>query len=266
MKIAFIGGGVMAEAMIGGVLCKGISRREDISVGETLEERCHALRERYDIFATNSNQKAAARGQLVVLSIKPQNLAEVMAQLNGGIQREQAVLSIVAGTRIATIVHGLGHASVIRVMPNTPAQIGEGISLWTSSSDVDREKRQLAQSVLSTMGEEIYVSDEKYLDMATAVSASGPAYVFLFIQSLIDAGVHVGLPRDMARTLALQTVLGSAKLAKETGKHPAELKEMVASPGGTTVEALLALEEGGFQATIINAVIAAYEKSMELGG
>ncbi len=265
MKLAFIGGGTMAEAMIGGILSKGVARREDISVGELLEARCRVLQERYGIFATTSNSRAVEKSDIVVLSVKPQNLPEVLAQLKGHLRQEQAALSIVAGARMSAISGGLGHPSVIRVMPNTPAQIGEGMSLWTCSSQVCDEVRQSARSILRTMGEEIYVSDEKYLDMATALSASGPAYVFLFIESLIDAGVHVGLPRDMARTLALQTVLGSAKLVKETGKHPAELKDMVTSPGGTTVEALLALEEGGFRATVISAVIAAYEKSVELG-
>ena len=265
MKLAFIGGGTMAEAIIGGVLSKGIAGGEDISVGEFLEERSQVLRERYGVFATTSNPSAAERGDIIVLSVKPQNLPEVLAQLDGSLRPEQTILSIVAGVRMSTIVEGLGHHSIIRVMPNTPAQIGEGMSLWTCSPEVNGEVRQLARSILRTMGEEIYVSDEKYLDMATALSASGPAYVFLFIESLIDGGVHLGLPRDMARTLALQTVLGSAKLVKETGKHPAELKDMVTSPGGTTVEALLALEEGGLRATIINAVIVAYEKSVELG-
>jgi pyrroline-5-carboxylate reductase len=162
-------------------------------------------------------------------------------------------------------VDGLGHPYVIRVMPNTPAQIGQGMSLWTCAPQVDGEMRRSARSILETMGKELYVSEEKYLDMATALSASGPAYVFLFIEALIDSGVHLGLPRAMSRTLALQTVLGSARLVEATGRHPAELKDMVTSPGGTTVEALLALEEGGFRATVINAVLAAYEKSVELG-
>ena len=216
------------------------------------------------ILATTSNAEAAEQGDIVVLAVKPQNLVEVLSQLKGELKPDQSVLSIVAGTRMSTLVDGLSHASVIRVMPNTPAQIGEGMTLWTSSN-INEETLELTRSVLATMGEEIYVTDEKYLDMATALSASGPAYVFLFIESLIDAGVYVGLPRDMARTLALQTVLGSTKLVKETGKHPAELKDMVTSPGGTTVEGLLALEEGDLRGTIINAVIAAYGKSQELG-
>ena len=124
----------------------------------------------------------------------------------------------------------------------------------------------MTASILETMGKEIYVSDEKYLDMATALSASGPAYVFMFIEALTDAGVHIGLSRDMAQSMALQTVLGSTKLALETGRHPADLRNMVTSPGGTTVEALLELEDGGFRSSVLNAVIAAYRRSLELGG
>ena len=254
----------MAEAMLGGILSKGVASRDEISVGEPLEDRCQLFQEQYGVFATTSNPKAVERGDIIVLSVKPQNLPEVLTSLDGGVRPDQSILSIVAGVKMSTIADRLGHPSVIRVMPNTPAQIGEGMSLWTCSPNVDNKGRQMAQSILRTMGEEIYVSDEKYLDMATAVSASGPAYVFLFIESLIDAGVHLGLPRDMARSLVLQTVLGSAKLVKETGRHPAELKDMVTSPGGTTAEALLALEEGGLRAAVINAVIAAHEKSVEL--
>ena len=243
---------------------KGSRQAQDISVGELLEDRRRLLEERYGVCATFSNPDAAITGDLVVLSVKPQDLPQVLGQLNGAFRGEQGVLSIVAGVRMSAIMEGLGHPRVIRAMPNTPAQIGEGMSLWTCSPQVPAELAQQAQSILRSMGEEIYVSDERYLDMGTALSASGPAYVFLFIEALVDAGVHVGLPRDMARVLALQTVLGSARLAKETGRHPAELKAMVTSPGGTTVEALLALEEGGFRAAVINAVIAAYEKSVEL--
>ena len=265
MKLAFIGGGTMAEAIIKGVLAKGIVREEEVSVGEAVAERGRTLQERYDVFVTADNSKAAEAGDILVLSIKPQDLPGVMAQLAGSLRKEQAALSIVAGARMSTLSEGLSHPNVIRVMPNTPAQIGQGISVWTCAPQVTDELRDMARSVLSTLGEEIYVSDEKYLDMATALSASGPAYVFLFIESLIDAGVYLGLPRDMARALALQTVLGSAGLVKETGKHPAELKDMVTSPGGTTAEALLALESGAFRSNVISAVIAAYEKSMALG-
>ena len=150
-------------------------------------------------------------------------------------------------------------------MPNTPAQVGSGMTLWTCSPGVSEGQREMTRAVLSSVGEEIQVSDEKYMDMATALSASGPAYVFLFIEALIDAGVYVGMPRDMARTLALQTVFGSTRLVMETGRHPAELKDMVVSPGGTTAEALRVLEEQGVPAAIVAAVDAAFRKSVQLG-
>ena len=266
MRLAFIGGGVMAEAIIGGILEKKLTRPQDVSVGELLESRRAYLKDKYAVKVCQGNVEAAQDSDILILSIKPQNLSEELGDLKGRLSARQTVLSIVAGARMETLVSGLGgHTSVIRVMPNTPAQIGQGMSVWTASQDVDYEHREAARSILQTMGEEIYVSDEKYIDMATALSASGPAYVFLFIEALIDAGVYLGMPRDMARTLTLQTVLGSAKLAKQSGRHPAELRDMVTSPGGTTAEALLALEAGGFRATLMNAVIAAYEKSQALG-
>ena len=139
------------------------------------------------------------------------------------------------------------------------------MSLWLAAPTVSQAFRETTRSILRTLGEELEVAEEKYLDMATALSASGPAYVFLFLESLIDAGVYIGMSRDMARTLAMQTVLGSTRLAQESGKHPAELRDMVTSPGGTTAEALKVLEDGNFRATMINAVVAAYEKSKRLG-
>jgi pyrroline-5-carboxylate reductase len=159
----------------------------------------------------------------------------------------------------------MGHEEIIRVMPNTPAQIGYGMSVWTSSLAVSGSNIDLTKSILATIGEEIYVNDEKYLDMATGLSASGPAYVFLIIEALIDSGVYVGLPRDMARKLALQTVYGSTKLVMETGSHPAQLKDMVVSPGGTTAEGVQVLEKRGVPAALIEAVNSAYLKSIALG-
>ena len=150
-------------------------------------------------------------------------------------------------------------------MPNTPSQIGAGMSVWTASSGVPGSAVQATRRILEPLGEELYVEDEKFIDMATALSASGPAYVFLFIEALIDAGVYLGMPRDMASQLALQTVAGSTQLVRESGRHPAELKDMVTSPGGTTAEALLTLEQGAFKGVVIEAVAAAYEKSKGAG-
>ena len=175
------------------------------------------------------------------------------------------MVSIVAGAKMQTIASGLGHESVVRVMPNTPAQIGAGMSVWLADRSVSKAHRQAVGTILGTLGQELEVDEEKYMDMGTALSASGPAYVFLFIEALIDAGVYVGMPRDMARTLALQTVFGSTKLAMDTGMHPAELKDIVVSPGGTTAEALRVLEDQGVPAAIVSAVDAAYRKSIQLG-
>ena len=265
MKLAFIGGGAMAEAIIHGVLAAKIASPGDIRVGEPLAERRQVLVQRHGVRTDPSNLEAARGADLVLLAVKPQDLPRVYAQLNGHLGPEQAALSIVAGARLSTLVQGLGHAPVVRVMPNTPAQIGCGMSLWTCTGEVDQRQRGLARSILSTVGQEIHVEDEKYLDMATALSGSGPAYVFLFIEALIDAGVYIGLPREMARTVALQTIYGSTKLVMETGKHPAELKDMVVSPGGTTAEALQVLERCGVPAAFVEAVSAAYQKSIRLG-
>ena len=170
-----------------------------------------------------------------------------------------------AGATIETLVNGLEQDSVVRIMPNTPAQIGAGMSVWTATAAVPGAMRHVVGQILQTLGDEVYVPDEKLIDMSTALSASGPAYVFLFIEALIDAGVYLGMARDMARRLALQTVLGSTQLVEQTGRHPAELKDMVTSPGGTTIAALRAMESGGFRTAVLDGVIAAFDKSVELG-
>ena len=255
----------MAEAIVGGILDAKIATPRDIRVGEPLEQRRAHLEERYGIEAGPSNPGVVKEADLVVLSVKPQNLTEVMAELGPSLNSRHAVLSIVAGARMETLVKGLDHSAVIRVMPNTPAQIGAGMSVWTASSQVGEKHIAAARDILRTLGEEIYVADEKLMDMATALSASGPAYVFLFIEALIDAGVYLGMPRDMAQKLVLQTVQGSTRLAQESGRHPAELKDMVSSPGGGTVEALKVFEQGAFAGVVLEAVVAAYEKYRALG-
>ena len=186
-------------------------------------------------------------------------------ELNARIGPGTTFVSIVAGFRVAQLVDGLGHPAVVRVMPNTPSQIGEGMSVWTATGEVSEAGRDAAGAIVRSLGEEIYVPDEKLIDMATALSSCGPAYVFLFIEALIDAGVYIGMTRDMSRTLALQTVLGSTKLVVESGRHPAELKDMVTSPAGATIEGVLALEQSGFRASVLDAVISAYGKTKSLG-
>ena len=265
MKIAFIGAGVMGEAIISAILSKGIAPPDSIWACDIDQDRLGALGAKYKVNCTHDIQSALSDCEIVVLSIKPQTLSNVTNEMKGKLNNEQLVLSIIAGVGIGTIKKVLGHDSVVRVMPNIPAQIGEGMSAWTATDSVSQNQRDMVQTILRAMGKEIYFSDEKYIDMATAVSGSGPAYIFLIIEALTDAAVHIGLPRDLAGELAIQTVLGSARMVAETGKHPAELKNRATSPGGTTAEGLLCLEDGGMRAIITQAVIAAYDKAQLLG-
>jgi pyrroline-5-carboxylate reductase len=215
---------------------------------------------------TASNREAIAGADIVVLSVKPQQLEAVAEELDGALNADQTVLSIMAGVKIHSIGLKLNHTKLIRVMPNTPAQIRKGISAWTASDDVEQATLDFVASMLSAIGDELKFSDEKNIDIATALSGSGPGYVFVFIEALTDAGVELGLPVHVARHLASQTVLGSAALQRESGKHPAELRNMVTSPGGTTAAGLAALEMGGFRANVADAVRAAFERGEELAG
>ncbi len=268
MRIAFVGGGAMAEAIIAGILKAKLLRPSDVTASDILEGRRGYLRQTYGVSVTADNAQAVrglGANDLVVIAVKPQHLGEATASLRDKLSPETPVLSIVAGAKIATLMNGLRHDRIIRTMPNTPAQVGQGMTAWTATPAVTEAQRAAAKRVLGAFGHEVYLSDEKYLDVATALNGSGPAYVFLFMETLVDAGVYLGLTRDVARELVVQTVLGSAQMAQQSGKHLAELRDLVTSPGGTTAEALLSLENDGFRAALLNAVIAAYEKSQELG-
>ena len=246
MKITFIGGGNMGEAMISAVLAKGLSSKKEVTVSDVSRSRRDYLKRKYGVSVTGDNLKALGRGDVVVLAVKPQNLAELASGVSGGFNSPQLALSIIAGARIDTLCQGLGYRQVVRVMPNTPAQIGEGMSVWTATPEVTSEQRKWTGSILGAMGREIYLKDEKYIDMATAVSGSGPAYVFLLAEALASAAVEIGLSHDVARELVEQTLLGSAKFMRHSDRLPAELRRMVTSPGGTTAAALARLERGQF--------------------
>ncbi len=264
MKISFIGGGVMGEAMIKSLLAKGAVKPADITVSDVSEARRDILKERYGVKAAADTREVVKGAEVVVLAVKPQELGKVLGEMKG-LSSQQLVLSIVAGATLEGLREGLGHSCLVRAMPNMPAQIGEGITVWSATSEVNQRQKEMAESILAALGKEIYVGGEKYIDMATALSGSGPAYVFLIIEALVDAGVHIGLPRDMAEKLVVQTVLGSTRAVEAMGKHPAELKNMVTSPGGTTTEGLLQLETGGLRSLLLRAVIAAYNKAKALG-
>jgi len=244
----------MGEAMIRGILTKELTTPQDIIVNDINAARLGSLKAEYGIRITDDYGSAIPGSDVVVIAVKPQNLAGLMPKLKGRFSNDQLVISI-----------GLGHRSVIRVMPNTPAQIGQGMSVWTASEEVSQQQQEIARSILGALGKEIYVPEEKYIDMATAVSGSGPAYIFLVIEALVDAAVNIGLHHEMAEELALQTVLGAACLARETGKQPKDLRDMVTSPGGTTAAGLAKLEDGGLRDLFMSAVIAAHERARELG-
>ena len=263
-KIAFIGPGVMAEAMIAGLLNKKLARPENIIASGPREERGVELHKKHGIKVTTDNASAVQGADVVVLSVKPQRLTEVMKGLKG-IRNDALVLSIIAGATIKKIGTGLKHKAIVRSMPNTPGQIGEGITVWAASKEVTVEQQEITRAMLGALGEEVFVEDESYLDMATALSGSGPAYVFLFTEALIDAGVHMGFPRRIAEQLVLQTIKGSASYYQGAARHPATLRNQVTSPGGTSAEALYYLEKAGFRTAISRAVWAAYQRSLELG-
>ena len=254
----------MAEAIIVGLLNKKLAKPEDIIASGPREERGAELRKKYGVKTATENASAARDANVIVLSVKPQRLSDVMKGIKG-IREDALVLSIVAGASMKKIGAGLKHKAIIRSMPNTPGQIGEGITVWTASKETTAEQREMARAILGALGDEVYVEDEGYLDMATALSGSGPAYVFLFTEALIDAGVHLGFPRRIAEQLVLQTIKGSASFYERAGRHPATLRNQVTSPGGTSAEALYYLDKAGFRTAISRAVWAAYQRSLELG-
>lgn len=267
LTLALIGPGAMAEAMIGGLIRKGLVPAGQLTAAGPRAERLAELYEHYGVATSLNNAEAARSADIVILSVKPQRLDRVLAGLRGSIQPDALVLSIVAGASIGKISAALEHAQVVRSMPNTPAQIGEGITVWTAEASVSAQQREMARQILLALGEEIFVEEEGYLDMATALSGTGPAYVFLFMEAMVDAGVHLGFPRRIAEQLVTQTLLGSVKFYQkhEEHVHLARLRNQVTSPGGTSAAALYYLEKAGFRTAISRAVWAAYERSQELG-
>ena len=263
-RIVFVGSGMMAEAMIAGLIKKKLANPEDITGTGPREERGAELRKKYGVKASVDNNSTIHEADVVVLSVKPQRLTEVMKGLKG-VRSDALVLSVIAGASMKKLSAGLKHKAIVRSMPNTPGQIGEGITVWAASKETTEEQKEMARAILGALGEEVFVEDENYLDMATALSGNGPAYVFLFTEALIDAGVHMGFPRRIAEQLVLQTIKGSASFYEQAQKHPAALRNQVTSPGGTSAEALYYLEKAGFRTAISRAVWAAYQRSVELG-
>jgi len=265
LNYAIIGAGIMGEAIMAGLLRTGQAKPDHVRFFDTRPERRDELKETYQIIPADSNAQAVTNADVVILSVKPQVIDRVLTDLSGHIPPNALVLSIVAGAAIEQISAGLKHAVVIRCMPNTPAQIGEGITVWTASNQVTPQQTSLGKSILCALGQEVFVDDEHYLDMATALSGSGPAYIFLFLEAMIDAGVHLGFSRHVAQKLVVQTMRGSVDYFESRSEHPALLRNEVTSPGGTSAAALYYLEKAGIRTAISRAIWAAYERSQELG-
>lgn len=261
LRLAFIGSGVMAEAMMAGLLNKQLVTAHQIIASHPSSKRTQELEERLGINSHLSNIQAAQAADLVVLCVKPQRLKTIFHELKGQIEPQQLVVSIVAGAGLKTLAAKLNHLAVVRAMPNTPAQIGQGVSVWASTPEVETAQKAQVQALLSALGSEMWFAEEKFVDMATAVSASGPAYVFLVMEAMIDAAVHLGFSRQDARELVTRTLLGSVLFADQSHKHPAELRNMVTSPNGTSAEALYQLEKGGLRTIFSKAIYAAYQKT-----
>ncbi len=263
--VAFVGSGVMAEAMIKGLLRQKLAAPDHLMAAGPRAERGSTLAERYGVLWTTDNREAVQGRDVVILSVKPQVMPQVLPDLRGVISPHALVLSIAAGVPIHVIASGLAHTAVVRAMPNTPAQIGEGITVWTATNEVTEEQLSEADAILGALGEVVRVSDEDYLDMATALSGTGPAYVLLFMEAMIDAGVHLGFSRRIAQQLVLQTMRGTVEYARQSPRHPATLRNEVTSPGGTSAEALYHMEKGGLRTVVSRAIWAAYQRSVALG-
>ena len=263
-SVAVVGAGAMGEAMVGGLLARNLTQPRRVVCSHPRAERRAALEQKYGVLTTPSNVEAVREAGVVILAVKPQMLARVMRDLRGALHEDQLVISVIAGASTRALGEGLQHRAIVRSMPNTPATIGEGVTVWYATDTVDDASKQRVRVIFSALGREFEVEDEGQVAMATAVSGTGPMYIFLFIEALTDAAVHLGFPRHVARELVVDTMSGSAAFALQSGRHVAELRDMVTSPGGTSAEALYQLEKGGLRTVVSDAVWAAYERTKSL--
>jgi len=263
--IATVGSGVMAEAMIAGILRGKLVRPSQVVASHPRAERREHLEREYRIRTVASNTEAVHGADVILFGIKPQMLAKVGREIGPHLKRGQLVLSVLAGATTTALTEFLGHDQVVRSMPNTPARLGKGMTVWYATPATTADQRAQAAALLGALGAQLEVDDEKMVAMATAVSGTGPTYVFLVMEALIDAAVHLGFPRHIAHDLVIETLEGSTIFAKQSGMHPAELRNMVTSPGGTSAAALHELESGRLRTVLSEAVWAAYRRTNELG-
>lgn len=263
-RIGFIGAGSMAEALIKGILNSNLLASENLYISDPKIKRVEELKEKYDLKIAKDNHELVKKVDYIILAVKPKIVAKVLSKVGREITDGHQLFSIAAGITIASIEkHLQDNIAVIRLMPNTPALIGEGATAYSLGHYADDKDAQVVEKIFNAVGVVLQV-EEDLMDAVTALSGSGPAYIYLIIEALTDAGVNVGLPREIASKLTLETILGATKTVLEGDKHPAKLKDMVTSPGGTTITALKKLEEGGVRAALYQAVEAATKKSKDL--
>ena len=265
VKIALMGAGAMGSALIRGLLAQGAAEATDIIVNEVDKARLDAVVAEHGVSAGPGLPDGASDARVVVLAVKPQSFPALAYPLREALDNSQLVLSIMAGVKLETLTEQLDTGRVVRAMPNIPAQIGRGVSVWMGGATVNAEDRELTRRVLGAVGTEIEVPSESLVDAATAVHGSGPAYVYLVAEAWIDAAVAIGLDHATAETLVRETLAGSAQLWETTGRSPAELRHAVTSPAGTTAAALRVFEEQGLRTAFFDAVEAAFLRSQELG-
>lgn len=264
-RIAFIGSGAMGEAMIKGLLARQLIAADHIIASDPVAVRREVIAKAYDVGTTDDNVAAVAAADFVIMSIKPQAIGGVAGGLQGKLKSDAVVLSIMAGVSIKTLQTNLAHDRIVRAMPNTPAQLNMGVTAWIPTPSVTAPQAEQTREILRALGEEIRVDKEDFIDMQTGLGGSGPGFVFLIIEAMIDAGVQMGFARADAQKIVLQTIAGSVALVRETGKHPAELRNLVTSAGGTTAAGLYQLEKAGVRTALADAILAAYHRSQELG-
>ncbi len=263
-KIALIGAGKMGEGIISGLLKSGVYSPEDIKVYEIIEERRQYITQTYKVECLVDMAKATRNADISLIAVKPGDVANILKQIGASLKPGRLLVSIAAGLSLDFYQKRLPeHVPVVRVMPNIAVMVREAMITLCSSENVREDQLRMVTDVLSLLGR-VLPLDEKYLNLVTGLSGSGPAYIYLIIDSLADAGLRLGLPKDVSTLLAAQTTLGAAKMVLETGEHPAKLKDMVVTPAGTTIEGLLELERSGLRAALISAVTKAVERAKEL--
>ncbi len=265
LSLTLLGAGAMGEAILSGLLAKEVVSATQIRVVEPSSERQKYLEAKYKIQISPDLNEAASLADVLIFAVKPQMIPQIVPTLRYTLQPGALAISIAAGVPLSVFASYLVDRAIVRAMPNTPAQIGAGMTVWTATPNVTTEQNQWAKTIFQALGQELYVEDEHYLDMATALNGSGPAYIFLILEAMIDSGVQLGFTRPKAQELVYQTMLGSVLYAQQTGLHPAQLRNAVTSPGGTTAAALSELERGNIRTTLNNAIWAAYNRACALG-